>query len=228
MKHLMNRSQQPGEKKAPNKNKSACLSQPCPLLCVKPKPILSNPGFMTVSTGLATVLLPRKFHQYESLTPLVQMLYDVKSLIATSRRKKYHSIQIYKFKKSSTDQPRTSSSHRTFCGEKSLRKSLMLDEINESVMNPKSEKRTLILNSGALRTILCNLKLLKSPQTINKAPSFPWMAPETSSQFLNLRTTYYNWLHKIVSCSLDYTNESSVDFLKLAISIKYMLQNQRL
>ncbi|KNZ45841.1 uncharacterized protein VP01_7754g1, partial [Puccinia sorghi] len=42
--------------------------------------IVSNPGFMTVSTGLAAALLLRSLHQDNSLNSLVQSLYDIKPL----------------------------------------------------------------------------------------------------------------------------------------------------
>ncbi|KNZ48380.1 hypothetical protein VP01_5709g1, partial [Puccinia sorghi] len=42
--------------------------------------IVSNPGFMTVSTGLAAALLLRSLHQDDSLNSLVQSLYNIKPL----------------------------------------------------------------------------------------------------------------------------------------------------
>lgn len=42
--------------------------------------IAANPGFMTVSTGMAAAILLRSFHLEESLTPLIQSLYDLKPL----------------------------------------------------------------------------------------------------------------------------------------------------
>jgi hypothetical protein len=42
--------------------------------------IQANPDFMSISTGLAAALLLRSLHQDESLTSLVQTLYDIKPM----------------------------------------------------------------------------------------------------------------------------------------------------
>lgn len=84
--------------------------------------IVSNPGFMTVSTGLAAALLLRSLHQDNSLNSLVQSLYEIKLLtfekvydrllIEETRKESataettYYSSQLRKFNKSSVDQPR--------------------------------------------------------------------------------------------------------------------------
>ena len=62
--------------------------------------ITANPGFMTISTGLAAALLLRSFNQEESMTPLIQSLYDLNPL---TFEKVYDCLLIEDTRKASKD-----------------------------------------------------------------------------------------------------------------------------
>ncbi|PLW30746.1 hypothetical protein PCANC_27795, partial [Puccinia coronata f. sp. avenae] len=60
----------------------------------------ANPGFMTISTGLAAALLLRSFNQEESMTPLIQSLYNLNPL---TFEKVYDCLLIEDTRKASKD-----------------------------------------------------------------------------------------------------------------------------